>query len=130
LFATCDATSLNKEQQKSVVPTEAEKIHVLEPIAYQNAANSDMAFPSIRTTFYAQTSGVKVAEPEGGVFGSSNDPDAEKPAEEAKPNGDLGNEKKPVEKVSFVDPMINRAHATFYDKRNSVWRTEEPEMLS
>jgi hypothetical protein len=81
----------------------------LEPIAYQNTANSPATFPSIRTTFYAQ------AEPEGGVFGGSEAPTEEvkKPAEEKVKAGD---EKKPVEKVSFMEPITNRAHSTFYDK--------------
>lgn len=126
LFATCDATSISKEQQKSVVSSEPERVHILEPIAYQNAANSPQAFPSIRTTFYAQ------AEPEGGVFGDSKEPKEEK-KEEPKVNGETGSEKKPVEKVAFVDPLVNRAHSTFYDKRNSLWREsaseEGPEML-
>ena len=82
----------------------------MEPIAYQNAANSPESFPSIRTTFYAQ------AEPEGGVFGGSEVPAEEEKKSDAPSNGKAGNEKKPVEKVSFIEPMINRAHSTFYDK--------------
>lgn len=68
-----------------------------------------MAFPNIRTTFYAQ----KKAEPEGGVFGSSETPKEE--VKEEKPlNGDINNARKPVEKVAFVDPVVDRAHSTFY----------------
>jgi len=83
-----------------------------------NAANSPQAFPSVRTTFYAQ------AEPEGGVFGGSEEPKEETKAAVATPNGKSGDEKKPVEKVSFIEPIVNRAHSTFYDKKNSLWRSD------
>ena len=97
----------------------------MEPIAYQNAANSPQSFPSVRTTFYAQ------AEPEGGVFGGSEVPAEEVKKPERELNGKAGDEKKPVDKVSFLEPVINRAHSTFYDKKNSLWRSnvEGPEML-
>jgi len=64
LFASAYATKLNLADDKKdaasgapgyeAVSPEAEKVHVLD-IGANTRSNSDEAFPSIRTAYYAQT---------------------------------------------------------------------------
>jgi len=122
-------SSRSPESEAALAQIDAapEKVHVLEPEVYTAGSNSKYAFPNpYRTAFYAQR-----GEEDPAIFGSSEDPDEKASKLPGKKlNGYKGNHLLPAEKVFSLEPVTNREHTTFYDKRNGVWRSEEPQMMS
>lgn len=92
----------------------AEKVSFVDPVIARQ-----------HTTFYSQQG----RNDDPSIMGSDEDPEAKPAAPAKKLNGYVGNHLLPIEKVSFVDPVIGRQHTTFLNQGEDDKKVAAPEKV-